>query len=176
MKRKFSSFFCPLLIFSILTARYFSVAEAFQTGVKLLLPVYVEKIETNSFSSTARIRYHNFIPIKDLIDEAGVIVVRHFEDGRVVFVSKEKGRKLHPREVLLQYIAVPSSLFRKEEQKPDVRFASSELRFSNNRPIEPSAVKYAIVCVNDRGKAFLTGLADNSGTVLVKGLASSRIF
>ena len=176
MKREFSIFFCSFAIFCILTVRYFSAAESFQTGVRLLLPVYVEAIEKNSFSSVARIRYQNFIPVKDLITDTGVIVVSHFEDGRVVFVSKKVEKKLHPREVLLRYVVAPSSLFRRKEQKPDVKFASSELRFSNDRPVEASAVKYAVVFVNGKGKAFLTGLADNAGTILVKGLAASRTF
>ena len=162
-----------LFVLCVLSVRYFSCFRTFEKGDRLLLPVRVEEIRTDAFSSVVRLRYYNFIPVDALMKESGRIVIRHLNDGRVAFVSKEDGQKLRSRELLLKYTIVPPPLMKRETVEPNIRFASSELRFSKNRKINESAVCYAVAYVNGSGNAFLSGLADCNGAELVKGLTFS---
>ncbi|MBR4125968.1 MAG: hypothetical protein IKR09_00120 [Alphaproteobacteria bacterium] len=173
IEKFFFGFICSAIILMVLSARYFSDFKTFQTGKKLLLPVKVENVETNAFSSLVRLRYFNFIPVDALEKETEAVVVSHSDDGQVTFVSKETGERLRPHEMLLKYTIMPPSLLKREKKGSDVRFAASKLRFSKDKQLQPFAVCYAVVRANDDGKTFLTGLTDCSGTQLIKGLASS---
>jgi len=174
MKKTLSVFISSLIVFCVLTVRYVSDFRTFQTGIRLLLPVWIEEEETDAFSSLVRIHYYNFIPVEDLIKESGTVIVSRFDDGQVAFVAKDVGQRLHPRELRLKYTIAPSLFFtQKKKAKFNVRFASSELRFFNKNELQLSAVRYAVVYVNDYGDAFLAGLTDSTGTQLIKGLAFS---
>ena len=88
IEKFFFGFICSVIILIVLSARYFSDFKTFQSGKKILLPVKVEQIETNAFSSSARLRYFNFVPVNALEKETGAVVVSHSDDGQVTFVSK----------------------------------------------------------------------------------------
>ena len=169
MKRFLFSFAISLLISGILIGRYFSDFYAFKTGGRLLLPVRIEDVKTDAFSSEVRVRYYNFIPVDELMKEKGTVVVNRLDDGRAAFVSKASGQRLRPRELLLKYTIMPPSLLKRETAEPNIRFATSELRFASDRNFQASAVCYAVVYVNGNGDAFLAGLADCFGAQLVRG-------
>ena len=162
------SFF--FLISGILGARYVIRLTTFKTGDRLLLPVRVEKIEKDAFPFIARIRYYNFIPVEELEKERGVVVVRRLEDGRIDFVANAEGQKRHSRELILKYEVVSPPFFMSEQKEPDIRFAASSLRFFKQE-FSAAAVRYAVVYVNASGEAYLAGLADATGSLLVRGLA-----
>lgn len=170
MKKFLFSLAVSLIISGILTVRYFSDFYAFKTGGRLLLPVRIEGVKTDAFSSRALVRYYNFIPIDALMKERGKVVVARLDDGRAAFVSKAGGQSLRPRELLLKYTIIPPSLLNRETAEPNIRFAASELRFASNQKLQASAVCYAVVYVNGNGDAFLAGLADCTGARLAKGL------
>ena len=170
MKQKLAVLACSFFILSILTMRYVSAFRTFRNGTRLLLPVVVEDVRENAYSSFARIRYYNFIPVEELVKEKGVIVVRRSDDGRIAFASSYDGQKLHPRELLLKYVVTSSSLFEKKKNSPHIHFASSVLRFSKKESFLPSAIRYAVVAVNDEGTAALIGLTDGDGTQLIRNL------
>lgn len=172
MKRNLSIFISSFLILIVLVGRYLADYAAFKNGVRLLLPVWIESVESNAFSSLARIRYYNFIPIEELVQEKGTIVVERFNNGQVAFAAKSVGQRLRPREVRLKYTITPSSLASSQFQGPNIHFASSELRFFNQKSLTLSDY-YAVVYVNDDGEAFLAGITDHDGTQLIKGLAFS---
>lgn len=168
--RRLIAFFCPLLILIVLAGRCFTGTLTVRSGVRLLLPASVRETGRDSFSDFARLRYYNFIPVPSLSDERGTIVVERLDDGRARFVSALFDRPLRPRELLLKYVIAPSPPFSAKTQGPDIRFSSDLLRFSETKAFRPSAVRYAVVSVNNAGTAVLTGLADNNGVLLVKGL------
>ena len=170
MKKFLFSLSISLLISGILIGRYFSDFYAFKTGGRLLLPVRIEDVKTDAFSSRARVRYYNFIPVDELLKEKGTVVISRSDDGRAEFVSKAAGQRLRPRELLLKYTIMPPSLLKRETTEPNIRFATSELRFASDQKLQVSAVCYAVVYVNGNGDAFLAGLADCSGAQLTKGL------
>ena len=173
MKKNLLALASSLIILCVLTIRYLSDFETFRAGQSLLLPVWVEEVKTDLFSSKVRIRYYNFIPVENLIKETGTVVVNRFDDGQVDFVAKSVNQRLHPRELLLKYTLVPPSFLGNKNQSLNIRFASSELRFFNEETEQLSAIRYAVVHVNDIGEALLVGLADNMGTQLIKGIAFS---
>ncbi|MBO4520082.1 MAG: hypothetical protein J5787_02635 [Alphaproteobacteria bacterium] len=173
MKKNLFALAGSLLILCVLTGRYLSDYGTARTGIPLLLPVWVQEVETDAFSSWARIHYYNFIPVENLINETGTVVVSRSDDGQVDFVEKSTKERLHSHELRLEYAVIPSSFLSSEEKKLNIRFASSKLRFSNEEKRLLSAVRYAVVHVDDRGKAVLVGLADNMGTRLIKNLALS---
>ena len=170
MKRGLAVFGCSFFILSFLMVRYLADSKIFETGIRLLLPVWVEDMKTDAFSSAVRIRYYNFIPVEELVKEKGAVVVQRFDDGRAAFVAKFSGQRLHPRELLLKYAVMPPSLFDSKQHGPNIRFASSVLRFPKEHTLLPAAVHYAVVYVNDKGNASLVGLTDAKGTQLVQGL------
>lgn len=170
MMRRFAAFFCPLLILIVLAGRCFTDALTVRSGVRLLLAASVQETGNDSFSAFARLRYYNFIPVRSLSAEKGTIVVERLNDGRTRFVSALFDRPLRPRELLLKYVIVPPSPFNAKAQGPDIRFSSDMLRFPETKTFRPSAVRYAVVSVDNAGNAVLTGLADNNGVLLVKGL------
>lgn len=171
IKKFFFGFICSVIILIVSSARYFSDLKTFQTGKKLLLPVKVESIETNSFSSLMRLRYFNFIPVDALVEEKGEIVISRSDDGQVTFVSKETGERLRPHEMRLKYTIMPPPFFKKETDGPDIRFAALELRFSKDKQIQPFAVCYAVVRADNQGKTFLSGVTDCTGTQSINGIA-----
>ncbi|MGN1078808.1 MAG: hypothetical protein ACI4TE_01400 [Alphaproteobacteria bacterium] len=170
MMRRFVAFFCPLLILVILSGRYFAGALTVRSGVRLLLAASVQETGKDSFSDFARLRYDNLIPVHSLSEEKGTIAVERLDDGRIRFVSALFDRPLRPRELLLKYVIVPPLPFGAKTQGPDIRFSSDFLRFFEEKTFQPSAVRYAVVRVDNAGNAVLTGLADNNGVLLVKGL------
>lgn len=172
MKKNLLAVVSSLLIFATVSLRYFIGWTSVQTGDRLLLPVRVEKIETNAFPRMAYLRYYNFIPVEELKREKGTIVVKRSEDGRIDFVANAEGQKRHSRELILKYEIVSPVSFASEQKEPNVRFAASLLRYRDQ--FSPSAVRYAVVYVNAAGKAFLTGLADATGTMLVRGIGLER--
>ena len=170
MKKTFYFSVVSLLVLCVLSLRYFSGLKTLEKGDRLLLPVKVEEIKTDAFSSSARIRYYNFIPVDALMKESGTVVVRYSDNTRIEFVSKEKDRKLRPREFLLKYTIVPPPLLKKENAEPNIRFAASGIRFSKDKKISYLSICYAVVYVTASGETFLSGLADCNGTELVKSL------
>lgn len=173
MMRRFVAFFCPLLILAVLSGRYFAGALTVRSGVRLLLAASVQETGKDSFSDFVRLRYDNFIPVRSLSEEKGTIVVERLDDGRARFVSALFDRPLRPRELLLKYVIVPPAPFDTKAKGPDIRFSSDVLRFSETSAFRPSAVRYAVVSVNNAGGAVLIGLADNNGVLLIKGLIPS---
>lgn len=167
MKKNVVGIICSLLIFICLAVHYASDALTVRSGIRLLLPVSVEDVKTDAFSSIVRIRYNNFVPVEELTEEKGTLIVRRFNDGRVAFVSFSSGRKLQPSEVLLKYRFHKPSSSEKDSYRFGIRFASSEMRFSAEQKFYPAAVRYAVVFVDAKGKAALTGLADAAGQPLV---------
>lgn len=170
MKRGLLIFAVSFLILAVLSARYFFCLSVFLTGDRLLLPVWVEKIDDGAYPFVAYLRYYNFIPVNELEHEKGKIVIKRFEDGRIDFVSNAEEER-HSRELMLTYEIIPPSLFDPEQKEPNIRFASTVLRFSNKKTFSPAAVRYAVVYVNSQGRSLLAGLADGSGTMLVKELS-----
>lgn len=168
--RRLIVFFCSLLILIVLAGRCFTGIFTVRSGIRLLLPASVQETGKDSFSDFARLRYYNFIPVRSLSDEKGTIVVERRDDGRIRFVSALFDRPLRPRELLLKYVIVPPLPFGAKTQGPDIRFSSDFLRFFEEKTFQPSAVRYAVVRVDNAGNAVLTGLADNNGVLLVKGL------
>ncbi len=167
--RRLVVFFCSLLILLVLTGRYFTGMLTVRFGVRLLLPVAVQEIGKDAFSDFVRLRYYNFIPVQNVSEEKGTIVVQRMDDGQIKFVSSSLDNPLKPRELLLKYVIVPSMPFNARTQRPDIRFSSDFLRFFETKAFLPSAVRYAVVSVDKAGNAVLTGLADNNGVLLVKG-------
>ncbi len=168
--RRFVVLFCPVLVLVVLIGRYVSDSRLYHSQTILLLPVSVLQMGQDTFSSYVRLRYDNFIPVRDLSDKKGVIVVDRLNDGRVVFVSVASDRPLRPREVLLKYEIVPSLSFDDQKKEANIRFASDFFRFIKKKKRHLSAVRYAVVHVDDAGNTVLTGLADGNGILLVKGL------
>lgn len=166
--RRFVVFFCPLLILIVLAGRYFTEVSIARSGTRLLLPVSVKETGKDAFSDFIRLRYYNFIPVHSFSDEKGKIVVQRQDDGQVKFVSSYLDNPLKPKELLLKYIVVPPMPFNVKTQGPDIRFSSDFLRFSKIKTFHPSAVRYAVVSVDNAGNAILTGLADSNGVLLVK--------
>ena len=62
---------CPVLILTVLTARYAASARTAKNGVRLLLPVSVLETGEDAFSPFVRLRYHNFIPIDAMLEKKG---------------------------------------------------------------------------------------------------------
>ena len=168
--KRIISFLFPAFILSVLIGRYYSDVKIVQTGVKLLLPVSIQEEGRDSFSAFVRLRYYNFIPIRDLAAEKGRVVVERLEDGRIKFISSFSDKPLRPREVVLKYVIVPSLPFNRKDVEIDILFSSDILRFSSEKKIRLSAVRYAVVSVDNEGEAVLIGLADKQGVILVHGL------
>lgn len=173
MKKYLSEMICSALTVFCLIAYYGSKAAVFHGGVKLMLPVTVESVEKDAFSSIARIRYENFIPVPDLTSDKGVLVVRRMNDGRAEFVSAFDGRELQSSELLLKYsIRQPFNL-KNEDARPLIRFSALKIRFPSSKKVLISAVQYAVVYVDAFGNASLAELSDSSGVPLISGIGFS---
>ena len=55
-----------------------------------------------------------------------------------------------------------------------VRFSAAFLRFAKTKGFRPESVRFAVVRADRSGNALLTGLADDNGTLLVKGIAQAN--
>ena len=170
MKRHFLSLTCSLFIFCVLLFRFCSDLKTFRSAETLLLPVQIEEIKTDAFSSVAFLRYYNIIPVEEIIEEKGAVVVERLDNGKVSFVSVFTGQKLHPREFLLKYTVVPSPLVYQKRQKLNIRCAAAKFHFSKGQSLLLSNAYYAVIRVNNDGEALLVGLTDGSGTQTIKSL------
>lgn len=171
--RRWLVFLCPVLVFIVLICRYVSYAGIYYSPTALLLPVSVLKTGENAFSSFISLRYYNFIPVRNLSDEKGTIVINRSNDGRVRFVSVQSDRPLRPKELLLKYVIVPSLSLDRQKKETNIRFSSDFFRFLKTENFRPSSVRYAVVHVDNAGNTVLKGLADGNGVLLVKDLKST---
>lgn len=166
MRRLITAVLCPVLILTVLTARYAASARTAKTGVPLLLPVSVLETGEDAFSPFVRLRYHNFIPVDAMLKEKGTIIVERPDNGRVEFSSLPSKRPLRPRETLLKYVVTD-----KNGADASVRFSAFFLRFTKTKDFRPETVRFAVVAADKSGNTRLTGLADANGVLLIKGIA-----
>ena len=169
MRRLIIAVLCPVLILTVLTARYAASARTAKNGVRLLLPVSVLETGEDAFSPFVRLRYHNFIPIDAMLEKKGTIIVERPDDGRAEFSSLPSKRPLRPRETPLKYVVTDNN-----GTDASVRSSAAFLRFAKTKGFRPESVRFAVVRADRSGNALLTGLADDNGTLLVKGIAQAN--
>lgn len=170
MMRRLLFFILPVFILAVPVGRYLSARNIRETGVQLLLPVSVVDSGQDGFSDFVVLRYHNFVPVAELAEEAGTIVVDHMPSGRVNFSRPANGAPLRPREMFLKYKIVPQPAFSRARNHPAIHFAAPFLRFRDAGKFKAASVRYAIVKTDKNGNTVLAGVADRNGILLAEGL------
>lgn len=165
MNRSVVAFFCFLLCCLFLTGRCFVYQNISKNGKQILVPVFVHAEKTNTFPYKVSLRYNNIIPASYIEKITGTIVVRRLHDGKIRFVRlNTHSLPLRPEEMLLRYRIRQIPGIHQNTEKSQINFATDKYPLYTEKNLEKFlkqaraiAVKYAVLKVDDKGKALLIG-------------------